>query len=101
MQPFVWAEGASRKHACCQPGFKGLPEGHAVKVRFYLWVVKSKLLGSSGLMLAVTLLGAASAYALAWLVGRGQGPEAYGQFELGLTVLTMACLLYTSDAADD
>ena len=92
MQPFVWAEGASRKHACCQPGFEGLPEGHAVKVRFYLWVVKSKLLGSSGLMLAVKLLGAASAYALAWLVGRGQGPEAYGQFELGLTVLTMAAM---------
>jgi len=63
-----------------------------VKVRFYLWVVKSKLLGSSGLMLAVKLLGAASAYALAWLVGRGQGPEAYGQFELGLTVLTMAAM---------
>lgn len=63
-----------------------------MKVRFYLWAVKSKLLGSSGLMLAVKLLGAASAYALAWLVGRGEGPEAYGQFELGLTVLTMAAM---------
>ena len=92
MQPFVGMEGASGKHTRCQPGFEGLPEGHAVKVRFYLWAVKSKLLGSSGLMLAVKLLGAASAYALAWLVGRGFGPEAYGQFELGLTVLTMAAM---------
>ncbi len=63
-----------------------------MKVRFYLWAVKSKLLGSSGLMLAVKLLGAASACALAWLVGRGEGPAAYGQFELGLTVLTMAAM---------
>ena len=85
-------EGASGKHTRCQPGFEGLSEGHAVKVRFYLWAVKSKLLGSSGWMLAVKLLGAASAYALAWLVGRGEGPEAYGQFELGLTVLTMAAM---------
>ncbi|HAI00078.1 MAG TPA: polysaccharide biosynthesis protein, partial [Flavobacteriales bacterium] len=54
--------------------------------------MKSKLLGSSGLMIVVKLLGAASAYALAWLVGRGFGPEAYGQFELGLTVLTMAAM---------
>ena len=92
MQPLVGVEGASGKHTRCQPGFEGLPEGHAVKVRFYLWAVKSKLLGSSGLMLAVKLLGAASAYALAWLVGRGFGPEAYGQFELGLTVLTMAAM---------
>ena len=92
MQPLVGVEGASGKHTRCQPGFEGLPEGHAVKVRFYLWAVKSKLLGSSGLMLAVKLLGAASAYALAWLVGRGEGPEAYGQFELGLTVLTMAAM---------
>jgi len=92
VQPSVRMEGASGKHTRCQPGFKGLPEGHAVKVRFYLWAVKSKLLGSSGLMLAVKLLGAASAYALAWLVGRGEGPEAYGQFELGLTVLTMAAM---------
>lgn len=43
-------------------------------------------------MLAVKLLGAASAYALAWLVGRGYGADAYGQFELGLTVLTMAAM---------
>ena len=76
MQPLVGVEGASGKHTRCQPGFEGLPEGHAVKVRFYLWAVKSKLLGSSGLMLAVKLLGAASAYALAWLVGRGEGPGA-------------------------
>ena len=66
MQPFVRMKGASREHVRGQPGFKGLPEGHAVKVRFYLWAVKSKLLGSSGLMLVVKLLGAASAYALAW-----------------------------------
>ena len=92
MQPFVRMKGASREHVRGQPGFKGLPEGHAVKVRFYLWAVKSKLLGSSGLMLVVKLFGAASAYALAWLVGRGFGPEAYGQFELGLTVLTMAAM---------
>ena len=92
MQPFVRMKGASRKHVRGQPGFEGLPEGHVVKVRFYLWAVKSKLLGSSGLMLVVKLLGAASAYALAWLVGRGFGPEAYGQFELGRTVLTMAAM---------
>ena len=83
MQPFVGMEGASGKHTRCQPGFEGLPEGHAVKVRFYLWAVKSKLLGSSGLMLAVKLLGAASAYALAWLVGRGGAPRPTGSLSWG------------------
>ena len=43
-------------------------------------------------MLAVKLLGAASAYALAWWVSRHEGPEAYGRFELALTVLTIAAL---------
>lgn len=43
-------------------------------------------------MLAVKLLGAASAYALAWWVSRHEGPAAYGRFELALTVLTIAAL---------
>ena len=43
-------------------------------------------------MLAVKLLGAASAYALAWWVSRHEGPAAYGRFELTLTVLTIAAL---------
>ena len=43
-------------------------------------------------MLAVKLLGAASAYALAWWVSRYEGPAAYGRFELALTVLTIAAL---------
>ena len=43
-------------------------------------------------MLAVKLLGAASAYALAWWVSRQEGPAAYGRFELALTVLTIAAL---------
>ena len=77
-------------------GFKDLSERHDVKVReVYLWGVtsfSSKLLGSSGLMLAVKLLGAAAAYALAWWVSRHEGPSAYGRFELALTVLTIAAL---------
>ena len=44
-------------------------------------------------MLAVKLLGAASAYALAWWVSRHEGPAAYGRFELALTVLTIAALV--------
>ena len=43
-------------------------------------------------MLVVKLLGAASAYALAWWVSRHEGPAAYGRFELALTVLTIAAL---------
>ena len=43
-------------------------------------------------MLAVKLLGAASAYALAWWVSQHEGPAAYGRFELALTVLTIAAL---------
>ena len=43
-------------------------------------------------MLAVKLIGAASAYALAWWVSRYEGPAAYGRFELALTVLTMAAM---------
>ena len=44
-------------------------------------------------MLAVKLLGAGSAYALAWWVSRHEGPAAYGRFELALTVLTIAALV--------
>ena len=76
-------------------GFKDLSERHDVKVRRSPWGVtsfSSKLLGSSGLMLAVKLLGAAAAYALAWWVSRHEGPSAYGHFELALTVLTIAAL---------
>ena len=53
--------------------------------------VKSKLLGSSGLMLAVKL--SARLRRTPWRGwSAGRGPEAYGQFELGLTVLTMAAM---------
>ena len=44
-------------------------------------------------MLAVKLLGAASAYALAWWVSHYEGPAAYGRCELALTVLTIAALV--------
>jgi len=53
---------------------------------------QAKLLGSSGLMLAAKLVGAAAGYALAWWVSRHEGAAAYGRFELALTVLTIGAL---------
>ena len=73
-----------------------------VKVReVYLWAVSSttppsvssRLLGASAWMLGAKLLGAAAGFGLAWSVGRQEGPEAFGRFELGLTVLTIAAML--------
>lgn len=54
--------------------------------------ILSKLIGASGWMMFVKLLGAASGYALAWLVTQQEGAAAYGRFELGLTVLAMGAL---------
>ena len=44
-------------------------------------------------MLGAKLLGAAAGYGLAWSVSRQEGPEVFGRFELGLTVLTIAAML--------
>ena len=52
----------------------------------------TKLLGASGWMMLVKLLGAASGYALAWMVTQNEGAAAYGRFELGLTVLSIGAL---------
>ena len=43
-------------------------------------------------MMLVKLLGAASGYALAWMVTQNEGAAAYGRFELGLTVLSIGAL---------
>ena len=73
-----------------------------VKVReVYLWAVSSttppsvssRFLGASAWMLGAKLLGAAAGFGLAWTVSRQEGPEAFGRFELGLTVLTIAAML--------
>ena len=52
----------------------------------------TKLLGASGWMMLVKLLGAMSGYALAWMVTQNEGAAAYGRFELGLTVLSIGAL---------
>ena len=47
------------------------------------------LLGQSGLVLAAKVMAAGAAYVLAWALGRVAGVEAFGRFELVLT-LTLA-----------
>lgn len=50
------------------------------------------LLKNSGWVLAAKLLGAASAYVLAAVLGQTLGAEAFGRFELSLTVVGIAAL---------
>ena len=51
------------------------------------------LLGQSGLVLAAKVVAAGAAYVLAWALGRVAGVEAFGRFELVLTLFGMAAML--------
>ena len=51
------------------------------------------LLGQSGLVLAAKVMAAGAAYVLAWALGRVAGVEAFGRFELVLTLFGMAAML--------